>query len=88
MVEAGSSLVQIFLEESVLQKVIDFGADTSSSFGSRKVGEAKIVMRFWVIAGCLRSLSFSWRYRRRAPKDVSRGAVDEGYRVEVGDAEA
>ena len=35
-----------FLEESVLQKVIDFGADTSSSFGSERVGEAKIVMRF------------------------------------------
>lgn len=50
VIEAGSSLIQIF-SKKVFKKKIFISAPIHHHFEAKGWGEAKVVMRFWVIAG-------------------------------------
>lgn len=50
VVEAGSSLIQIF-SKKVFKKKVFISAPIHHHFEAKGWGEAKVVMRFWVIAG-------------------------------------
>ena len=52
VIEAGSSLIQIF-SKKVFHKKIFISAPIHHHLEAKGWGEAKIVMRFWVISGVL-----------------------------------
>ncbi len=73
VVEAGSSLIQIFWKK-VFHKKLLISAPIHHHLEAKGWGEAKIVMRFWVNAGVFAIIGVFLAVQGGVTKDVSRGA--------------